>query len=107
SPDESLVRDLRWVLEEAGFVTSLSTSLEESFLAVRGSDPFLVLVDAEAMPAEIWEARAFLRWFQRRAPVLVLGNPFEGELEGDCQDCLRRPVDTDQLLSRVQKLHPH
>ena len=102
SPNSQLVRGLKWKLEDAGFLVSVSNSLEESFLETGATVPSLVIVDDDATPDETWHTRKFLRWFHRRSPVLLLSN---GGCEGmgkECDHCLPKKESDKQLISCIQ-----
>ncbi len=102
SPNSQLVRGLKWKLEDAGFLVSVSNSLEESFLEAGSTVPSLVIVDDDATPDETWHTRKFLRWFHRRSPVLLLSN---GGCEGmgkECDHCLPKEEDKTKLISCIQ-----
>jgi len=100
SPNSQLVRGLKWKLEDAGFVVSISTSLEDSFLEVGATVPFLVIVDDAAAPDESWQTRKFLRWFHRRSPLLLLSNGGSEGLEKECDQCFPK-TGSKTLLSRI------
>ena len=102
SPNSQLVRGLKWKLEDAGFVVSLSTSLEESFLEAGATVPSLVIVDDDATPDESWQTRKFLRWFHRRSPVLLLSNGGREGLKQECDRCLPKTGSNKTLLSHIQ-----
>lgn len=103
SPDESFLRALRWCLEGAGYVVLLSDSLEASFLEIDQAEPFLVIVDADAISGQGCECEKFLGWFQRRSPVLVMtAEPASTRIA--CDYCLPKNVSTVQLLSCIKKL---
>ena len=104
SPDEQVLRRLRGVLQESGFEVSLSTSLEESFLETNPREPFLVLLDREALPEESWETQKILHWFRNRSPVWLLSQDDCLEVEEDYQRCLPTTVEKKTLLACIQKL---
>lgn len=102
SPNSQLVRGLKWKLEDAGFLVSVSNSLEESFLETGAAVPCLVIVDDDATPDDTLHTRKFLRWFHRRSPVLLLSN---GGCEGmgqECDHCLPKQEYKEQLISCIQ-----
>ncbi len=102
SPNSQLVRGLKWKLEDAGFLVSVSTSLEESFLEAGTPVPFLVIVDDDAAPDELSHTRKFLRWFQRRSPVLLLSNGGCEGMEKECYHCLPKTKYKKKLISHIQ-----
>jgi DNA-binding response OmpR family regulator len=102
SPNSQLVRGLKWKLEDAGFLVSVSTSLEESFLEAGATVPFLVIVDDDSTPDELWHTRKFLRWFHRRSPVLLLSNGGCEGMEEECDQCFPKAESKNSLLSRVK-----
>jgi hypothetical protein len=102
SPNSQLVRGLKWKLEDAGFLVSVSTSLEESFLETGATVPFLVIVDDDATPDELSHTRKFLRWFHRRSPVLLLSNGGCARMEEDCDHCLQKTECKKKLISYIQ-----
>ena len=102
SPNSQLVRGLTWNLEDAGFLVSVSTSLEESFLETGTTAPFLVIVDDDATPGESWKTRQFLRWFRLRSPLLLLSNGGCTGLEKECNQCFPKTGPKNELLSRIQ-----
>lgn len=104
SPDQGFLRALRWCLEGAGYVVLLSDSLEDSFLEVDQSEPFLVIVDSDALADQSCECEKFLNWFHHRSPVLLMtsGTKQPGVFRGDY--CLPKDVSTVQLLSCIRKL---
>ncbi|MDA2929267.1 hypothetical protein MYX84_04850 [Acidobacteria bacterium AH-259-O06] len=104
SSNEVLLRDLRWRLEDAGYIVSFSPSLEETFLEAGQTEPFMVIVDAEAIPDELGQAQKILRWFHRRSPVLLLSNNRCTRLERECDRCLPRAVEKEKLLSCIREL---
>ncbi len=102
SADQQLVRGLKWKLEDAGFLVSVSASLEESFLEAGAPVPFLVIVDDEATPDELSHTRKFLRWFHRRSPVLLLSNGGCAGMEEDCDHCLQKTECKKKVISYIQ-----
>ncbi len=102
SPDSQLVRGLKWKLEDAGFLVSVSTSLEESFLEAGAPVPFLVIVDDDATPDELSHTRKFLDWFHRRSPVLLLSNGGCAGMEKECDHCLLKTECKEKLISYIQ-----
>ncbi len=102
SPNSQLVRGLTWKLEDAGFLVSVSTSLEESFLETGTTAPFLVIVDDDATPDESWQTRKFLRWFHLRSPLLLLSNGGCEDLEKEFDQCFPKTESKNALLSRIQ-----
>ena len=102
SPNSQLVRSLRWKLEDSGFLVSVSTSLEESFLETGATAPFLVIVDDDATPDESWHTRKFLHWFHLRSPLLLLSNGGCEGLEKECDQCFPKTESKNALLSRIQ-----
>lgn len=103
SPNAQLVRDLKWKLEDAGFLVSLSTSLEESFLEAGAPLPFLVIVDDDATPDELSHTRKFLGWFHRRCPVLLLSNGGCEGIEKECDHCILKTESKKKLISYIQE----
>ena len=104
SADELLMRDLRSRLEGAEFTVLFSSSLERSFLEVDSVVPFLVIVDDEATPDELWQATKFLAWFRRRSPVFLLSNDgFEG-LKEEYDRCFPKADYQEALMSSIQEL---
>ena len=87
SANERLTGDLQSRAEGAGFTVLFSSSLERSFLEANSVVPFLVVVDDEAIPDELWQAKQFLSWFRRRSPVFLLSNDGSEGLEKDCDRC--------------------
>jgi DNA-binding response OmpR family regulator len=104
SPDERFLRALRWCLEGAGYVVLLSDSLEDSFLELDQSRPFLVIVDTEALKDATCECEKFLGWFHRRSPVLLLSGEESPVGGSHCDRCLPKNVSTVQLLSCIKEL---
>ncbi len=102
SPNSQLVRSLKWKLEDAGFLVSVSTSLEESFLEAGAPVPFLVIVDDDATSAELSHTRKFLAWFHRRSPVLLLSNGGCEGMEKECDHCLLKTECKKKLISYIQ-----
>ncbi len=102
STNSQLVRGLKWKLEDAGFLVSVSTSLEESFLEAGAPVPSLVIVDDDATPDELSDTRKFLHWFHRRSPVLLLANGRCEELEEECDHCLPKMEHKKKLISCIQ-----
>ncbi len=102
SPNSQLVRSLKWKLEDAGFLVSVSTSLEESFLEAGAPVPFLVIVDDDATPDELSHTRKFLGWFHRRSPVLLLSNGGCEGMEQECDHCLPKAEYKKKLISYIQ-----
>ncbi len=102
SPNSQLVRGLKWKLEDAGFLVSVSTSLEESFLEAGAPVPFLVIVDDDATPDELSHTRKFLDWFHRRSPVLLLSNDGCEGMEKECDHCLLKTESKKKLVSYIQ-----
>jgi len=98
------LRRLRGDLQESGFEVSLSTSLEESFLEVNPREPFLVLLDREALPEESWETQKILRWFRNRSPVWLLCQDACLEPEENYQRCLPTNVEQKTLLTYIREL---
>ena len=103
SADEGLVRDLRSRLEGAGFTVLFSSSLERSFLEVGSVVPFLVVVEVEATPDKLWQAKKFLGWFRRRSPVFLLSKDGSEGLEKDCDRCFPKTDYQETLMSSIQK----
>jgi len=104
SPDESFLRALRWCLEGAGYVVLLSNSLEDSFLEVDQSQPFLVIVDTEAIKKNSCECEKFLGWFHRRSPILLMTGDTSPAVKSHCDYCLPKNCSTVQLLSCIKDL---
>lgn len=102
SPNSQLVRGLKWKLEDAGFLVSVSNSLEESFLETGAAVPLLVIVDDDATPDETLHTRKFLRWFHRRSPVLLLSNSGCEGMEEECDHCLPKQEYKDELISCIK-----
>lgn len=102
SPNSQLVRGLKWKLEDAGYLVSVSNSLEESFLEAGATVPFLVIVDDDATPDETWHTRKFLRWFHRRSPVLLLSNAGCEGMEEECDRCLPKEEYKKELISHIE-----
>lgn len=103
SADQQLVRGLKWKLEDAGYLVSVSASLEESFLEAGAPVPFLVIVDDDATPDELTHRRKFLRWFHRLSPVLLLSNDGCAGIEKDCEHCLLKSECKKKLISYIQE----
>jgi DNA-binding response OmpR family regulator len=102
SPNSQLVRGLKWKLEDAGFVVSVSHSLEESFLETGAAVPLLVIVDDDATPDETLHTKKFLHWFHRRSPVLLLSSGGCEGLEEECDHCLPKQDYKEELISCIQ-----
>ena len=102
SADQQLVRGLKWKLEDAGFLVSVSASLEASFLEAGAPVPFLVIVDDDATPDELSHTRKFLRWFHRRSPLLLLANGGCEGMEKECDHCLPKKEYEKKLISYIQ-----
>lgn len=102
SPDKQLVRGLKWKLEDAGFLVSVSPSLEESFLEAGSTVPFLVIVDDDATPDETSHTRKFLRWFHHRSPVLLLSNGGCEGMDEECDHCLLKNECENDLITYIQ-----
>ncbi len=102
STDQQLVRGLKWKLEDAGFLVSVSASLEESFLEAGAPVPFLVIVDDDATPDELSNTRKYLRWFHRRSPLLLLANGGCEGMEKECDHCLPKTEYEKKLISYLQ-----
>lgn len=102
SPNSQLVRGLKWRLEDAGFLVSVSASLEESFLEAGAPVPFLVIVDDDATPDELSHTRKFLGWFHRRSPVLLLSNGRSEGIEEECDHCLPKTECKKKLISYIK-----
>jgi DNA-binding NtrC family response regulator len=104
SPDESFLRALRWCLEGAGYVVLLSNSLEDSFLELDQSEPFLVIVDTDALESQHCECQKFLNWFRHRSPVLLMASHTLPAETFKCDCLLPKDVSTVQLLSCIKNL---
>jgi ActR/RegA family two-component response regulator len=104
SPDESFLRCLRWNLEEAGYLVTLSGSLEESFFEADQSEPYLVIVDAEAISNQVWRAQKLLGWFHHRSPVLLLTSGNSPVPEQACDYCLPKNKAAENIVTCIQNL---
>ncbi|RPJ85954.1 MAG: DNA-binding response regulator [Acidobacteria bacterium] len=104
SPDERFLRALRWCLEGAGYVVLLSDSLEDSFLELGQSRPFLVIVDTEALKDGTCECEKFLSWFHRCSPILLMTGEPSPAGRSYCDYCLPKNASTVQLLSYISEL---
>jgi DNA-binding response OmpR family regulator len=104
SPDEIFLRAIRWCLEGAGYVVLLSDSLEDSFLELDQSEPFLVIVDTDALEGQYCECQKFLNWFRHRSPVLLMTSRAPEAETFKCDCLLPKDVSTVQLLSCIKGL---
>ncbi len=104
SPDKLFLRALRWTLEEAGYLTVLSDSLEQSFFEADQTDPHLVIIDSAALTSQPWQLQKFLSWFRHRSPVLLLTSEQAPTPEFSCDGFLPKRAAADQLLGCIQKL---
>lgn len=107
SSDSKLAIALRLKLESAGFLVTLSDSLEKSFLEVGRREPFVAIVDGESIHESVWQARNFLNWLHHRSPVVLLSDHFCDELGPACDDCLPRLAGQEELLSCIRTLSHH
>jgi len=107
SEDATLIQALRLSLEGSSYMVSVSESLEKSFLEVGTVAPYLVIVDGQSIPEELWLAKDFLGWFHHRSPVVVLTDERCDELAQVCDDCLPRHAGTDELVSCIRELNSH
>lgn len=103
SPDDSLLKELSWSLEQAGYGVALSGSLEESFLEVNQCETFLVIVDSRALRDKPEQTQRFLRWFRHRSPVLYLCDDCTTH-EWEPGHCLPRTIDQNELLAWIENL---
>jgi DNA-binding response OmpR family regulator len=104
SPDEPFLRSLRWCLEEAGYLVTLSGSLEESFFEADQSEPYLVIVDAEAICNQLWRAQKLLGWFHHRSPVLLLTTGNSPVPAQTCDFSLPKNKAAENIVSCIQNL---
>ena len=104
SPDQSFLRAIQWCLQSAGYVVLLSESLEDSFLELNQSEPFLVIIDKDALDDQSGECEKFLKWFQHRSPVLLMTVDPAAAPAPHCDHCLPKDTSTVQLLSWVRQL---
>ena len=107
SEDSTLIQSLRLILEGAGYLVSISESLERSFLEVGRTEPYLVVVDGAAVPEEMWLAKDFLGWLHHRSPVILMSNSRCEELAPVCDRCLPRGAWQEDLVQCIRELNSH
>ncbi len=102
--DKQLVRGLKWKLEDAGFVVSVSQSLEETFFQVTQPDVSLIIIEEKcALSGNYSQTQALLNWFRRHYPLLLLCQDECGNFV--CQSCcFRQAKERQTVLSCIQTL---
>lgn len=105
--DDALVRGvLRLALSRAGYTVVEARDAAEVVEAATAHTPDLVVLDINMPGGTVHDTLGTLRDLTPGLPVLVLSGESQppDDLTGPASDFARKPIDLDDLLSRVQRL---
>ena len=104
--DPGVLRMSRLVLATAGFDVHVACNGIEALEDIAKSDPDVLVLDLNMPVMDGWTVFHELERFEQRPKVLIL-SAYEAERACEdlgAEDCLSKPFEPDQLISKVARL---